>query len=240
MLLLGDCLDRMSEIPDGTVDALITDPPYCSGGVTEASRGRATHQGLRSETMRGGRFQWFQGDNMTTAGLVFLLRSVACEGLRVVKPTGHLMMFCDWRMVAMLAPALESAGWRLRNMVVWDKGHFGAGTGFRPTHEMILHLTHRSPEFHSASVGNVIREPRVHSSRRDHPTEKPLGLMQKLLRVTVPKGGTVLDPFVGSGATLCAAVSEGINFIGIERDPGYFAVAEKRIAEARLPLLAAE
>lgn len=239
-LLLGDCLERMTEIPDGSVDAVITDPPYCSGGVTEAGKGRATHQGLRSETMRAGRFQWFQGDNMTTAGLVFLLRAVACDALRVVKPSGHLMMFCDWRMVPMLAPGLESAGWRLRNIVVWDKGHFGAGTGFRPTHEMILHLTHRAPQFHSASIGNVIRSKRVHSSKRDHPTEKPLELMRDLLKVTVPARGTVLDPFAGSGATLHAAILEGMDFIGIERDPKYFEIAQKRIAEAQpsLPIAA--
>ena len=236
----GDCLDRMAEIPDGSVDAVITDPPYCSGGVTEAAKGRATHQGLRSETIKSGRFSWFQGDNMTTAGLVYLLRSVACEALRVVKPSGHLMMFCDWRMVPMLAPGLESAGWRLRNIVVWDKGHFGAGTGFRPTHEMILHLTNRAPEFHSKSVGNVIRSKRVHASKREHPTEKPLDLMRQLVEVTTPAGGTVLDPFAGSGATLVAAAAAGRKVIGIERNADYFAIAERRIADAQPQLMAAE
>jgi site-specific DNA-methyltransferase (adenine-specific) len=225
----GDCLEVMEGFADDTFDALICDPPYCSGGVTEAGRGRATHQGLRAETMRAGRFKWFGGDNMTTAGLVFLLRSVAVEALRVVKPSGHLMMFCDWRMVPMLAPALESAGWRLRNIVCWNKGHFGCGAGFRPQHEMVLHLTHRAPEFHAADVGNVITSKRVGRLTQVHPTEKPVDVMQQLIRVTTPKAGHVLDPFAGSGATGQAALDLGFRATLIEREPMYVDAIKLRL-----------
>lgn len=230
-LFQGDCLEIMSSFGDDSFDALICDPPYCSGGVTEAGKGRATHQGLRSETMRAGRFKWFGGDNMTTAGLVFLLRSVAVEALRVVKPSGHLMMFCDWRMVPMLAPALESAGWRLRNIICWNKGHFGCGTGFRPQHEMVLHLTHRAPEFHAANVGNVITSKRVGRGTQIHPTEKPVDVMEQLIRVTTPKGGHVLDPFAGSGATGQAALDGGYSVTLIEREPGYVEAVRQRLSQ---------
>lgn len=235
-LIQGDCLDAMADLPDACVDAVITDPPYCSGGVMESGKGRAKGQGLRGGS---GRFQWFDGDNMTTAGLAFLLRSMACEALRVVKSSGHLLVFADWRMVPSLGPALESAGWRSRNIVVWDKGHFGLGTGFRPTHEMILHLTHRAPEFHSASVGNVIRVSRVPNKEREHPTEKPLDLMRQLIRVVTPKSGTVLDPFAGSGTTLVAADLEGRHAIGIERELNYIEISRARIDSAHSPLIAA-
>jgi site-specific DNA-methyltransferase (adenine-specific) len=230
-LFQGDCLEIMGAFGDDTFDALICDPPYCSGGVTEAGKGRATHQGLRSETMRAGRFKWFGGDNMTTAGLVFLLRSVAVEALRVVKPSGHLMMFCDWRMVPMLAPALESAGWRLRNIICWNKGHFGCGTGFRPQHEMVLHLTHRAPVFHAANVGNVITSKRVGRGTQIHPTEKPVDVMEQLIRVTTPKGGHVLDPFAGSGATGQAALDHGYRVTLIEREPGYVEAVQQRLSQ---------
>lgn len=225
----GDCLEVMEGFADDTFEALICVPPYCSGGVTEAGRGRATHQGLRAETMRAGRFKWFGGDNMTTAGLVFLLRSVAVEALRVVKPSGHLMMFCDWRMVPMLAPALESAGWRLRNIVCWNKGHFGCGTGFRPQHEMVLHQTHRAPEFHAADVGNVITSKRVGRLTQVHPTEKPVDVTQQLIRVTTPKDGHVLDPFAGSGATGQAALDLGFRATLIEREPMYVDAIKLRL-----------
>ena len=69
-----------------------------------------------------------------------------------------------------------------------------------------------------------------------HPTVKPLDLMAYLCRLVTPPGGTVLDPFMGSGTTIKAALSEGFNGIGIERDPAYFAMAEQRLNGAQLGL----
>jgi site-specific DNA-methyltransferase (adenine-specific) len=69
-----------------------------------------------------------------------------------------------------------------------------------------------------------------------HPTVKPLDLMAYLCRLVAPPGGTVLDPFMGSGTTIKAALSEGFNAIGIERDPAYFAMAEHRMNGAQLGL----
>ena len=69
-----------------------------------------------------------------------------------------------------------------------------------------------------------------------HPTVKPLDLMAYLCRLVTPPGGTVLDPFMGSGTTIKAALSEGFNAIGIERDPAYYAMAEHRMNGAQLGL----
>ena len=69
-----------------------------------------------------------------------------------------------------------------------------------------------------------------------HPTVKPTDLMRYLCRLVTPPGGTVLDPFTGSGSTGKAAMLEGFNFIGIEREAGYVAIAEARIAEAQRSL----
>lgn len=234
--IIGDALQELARLDAGTADALITDPPYCSGALSEAGKARASHQGFRSDGVRTGRFSWFEGDQMTTAGLCWLLREVAVEALRLLKPTGHLLVFADWRMVPMLAPALESAGLRFRNLVVWDKGHYGAGTGFRPQGEMILHLTRSTPAFHAADVGNVIRCKRVHTSERDHPTEKPVELLQKLIRVTTPAGGLVVDPFAGSGSTGLAAASLGRSAVLIERSEAWIGRARARLdASAPLP-----
>ena len=226
-LYLGDCLEILPTL--GKVDAVVTDPPYCSGAATEAGRGSATHQGLRSETIRSGRFSWFGADNMTTAGLCELLRSMCVRA--PVTDGGSILSFCDWRMVTMLAPAMESAGWRLRNLVVWDKGHFGAGTGFRPRHELVIHLTRRSPVFHSASLGNVLTHSRV-GADRTHPTQKPTPLIEDIARVVSPDDGTILDPFMGSGTTGVACARLGRKFIGIEIEPKYFAIACRRIDDA--------
>jgi site-specific DNA-methyltransferase (adenine-specific) len=67
----------------------------------------------------------------------------------------------------------------------------------------------------------------------NHPTVKPVALMRWLVRMVTPPGGTVLDPFMGSGTTGVAAVQEGFRFVGIELEPEYVAIAERRIAGVR-------
>ena len=70
-----------------------------------------------------------------------------------------------------------------------------------------------------------------------HPSPKPIDYMRKLITRLTDDGDTILDPFMGSGTTGVACVQTGRNFIGIEIDPGYFAVAQKRIAEAQMQML---
>lgn len=218
----------MRSLPDSSVDAIVTDPPYCSGSVGESQRTSAKGQGLRSETIS--RFGWFVGDNMGTAGLVWLLRAMATEALRVVKPTGSVVVFCDWRMVASIQPAIESAGLRFQGLVVWDKGHMGLGRGFRCQHELVLHFTMGSPEYHDLATGNVIKTKRVPALEKEHQTQKPVELMERIIRVVCPPGGSVLDPFMGSGTTGIAAVNCGANFFGCELGAENFEIARHRLA----------
>lgn len=236
-LYLGDALETMERL--GPVDAIVTDPPYCSGSVSEASRSSAKGQGLRSETIT--KLGWFVGDNMGTAGLASLLRSMAFRGLRILNPEGSMLVFCDWRMVPNLAPTIESAGLRFQNLVIWDKGMMGLGMGFRAQHEVILHYTAGSPKYHNLGTSNVIRTSRVTANDREHQTQKPIELMATLLDVVCRPAGVALDPFMGSGSTGVAAVQTGRSFIGIERDPDHFATACRRIEEAyRQPRLFSE
>ena len=226
-VIKGDCLQVMKEMPDACVDAIITDPPYCSGGVSEVSRSAAKGQGLRSENI--GRFGWFVGDNMGTAGLVWLLRNAALEFHRLLKPNGSMLMFCDWRMIPNIVPAVESTGFRYQNLVTWDKGSMGLGQGFRSRHEQILHFTAGSPEYYDKSTGNVITCKRVSADARQHQTEKPVNLIAQLVRVVCPPGGVVLDPFAGSGTLAEAARMTHRTFICIEREERHCETARERL-----------
>jgi site-specific DNA-methyltransferase (adenine-specific) len=77
--------------------------------------------------------------------------------------------------------------------------------------------------------GDGTKHNKVSMRVNTHPTVKPQELMKYLCRMVTPKGGTVLDPFMGSGSTGCAAKDEGFNFIGIEKEKEYFDIAEARI-----------
>lgn len=227
----GDSIPVLQSLEPRSVSAIVTDPPYCSGGSTEATRRGAKSQGIASERMRGATpdVEWFAGDNMTTPGLVWLLRSVAFYAERLLVPGGSLIVFCDWRMWANLAPALESGGMRLQNMIVWDKGHAGMGTGFKPTHELAAHLCNGPGKFHDLCGSNVLRFGRVNGQKKDHPTQKPVDLIQSMIRVVAPRDGLVVDPFCGSGSHGVAALKEGRRFLGVERDPEYVEIARRRL-----------
>lgn len=228
-IICGDALEVLRTLPDASVDAVITDPPYCSGGFSETGRRQAKGQGLRSKTIRD--IGWFVNDNMGTMGVVWLLRTIAVEASRLLRDGGSLCVFTDWRMIAPLAPALESSGLRWQNLLVWDKGSPGLGVGFRPQHEIILHYVKSVGVFHDNRFGNVLHTNRIHSSKRLHQTEKPLALMRSLCRVVTPSSGVVLDPFAGSGTTCLAARLEGMRYIGIEREATYVDIARQRLGE---------
>lgn len=232
-LHLGDALEVMASLADGSVASVVMDPPYCSGSVGEAQRVSAKGQGLRSGNLQ--RFGWFTGDNMGTAGLVWLLRSIAFESVRLLRDGGSLCVFCDWRMVANLQPAIESAGLRFQNLLVWDKTAMGLGTGFRMQHELVLHFVKGVGDYHDRATSNVLRAKRVHASDREHQTQKPVDLMAQIIKVVTPPGELVLDPFAGSASTGVAALEGGYRFVGIERDAAYHAIATARLAAAQAP-----
>ncbi len=83
-------------------------------------------------------------------------------------------------------------------------------------------------------VWSVSRLHRQHGEREDHPTQKPLEIVERMVLASCPEGGLVLDPFIGSGTTAVAAVRNRRNFVGFELNPDYCAIAEKRIAEMRI------
>ncbi|WP_170319537.1 DNA-methyltransferase [Polyangium spumosum] len=229
-LAAADALEFAEELPDGCAHAVWIDPPYCSGGYTETARRQARGM-LTSGSVK--KLGWFINDNMGSAGLVWLLRCVAVQAFRVLVEGGSLGVFCDWKMIPLLAPALESSGLRWQAMVVWDKEQPGLGTGFRAQHEVVLHFVKGTGVFHDARTGNVLRESRIPTPDRNHQTAKPVSLIERCLAVVVPPGGLVVDLFAGGGSTGVAARRLGMRFVGSEIDPGIAATAKAEISQAR-------
>lgn len=228
VLYLGDCLEVLPCL--GDVDAVISDPPYASGGFTEASKKASNGMGNRSETRA--RDGWFAGDSMTTGGASWVMRACAASCFELLPTGGTLLFFTDWRMVGHMAPAIESARLRYQNLVVWNKGVAGIGAGFRAQHELAMLFAKGTPRYFNLSFGNVITTAKIPSGDKEHQTEKPVELMASLVRVLSPFGGTVVDPFMGSGTTGVACVQLGRKFVGVEVHEDYFDIACKRIAEA--------
>src|SRR5690349_13732571 len=87
--------------------------------------------------------------------------------------------------------------------------------------------------YNPKDVWSVSRLHRQHGEREDHPTQKPLEIVERMVLASCPEGGTVLDPFMGSGTSAAAAVRHGRRFVGFELNPDYFKIVEKRVVEAR-------
>ena len=123
----------------------------------------------------------------------------------------------------------SSRGW-----IVWDKREHIASNDFADC-ELIWSNVDGVARIYRHYWSGALRASEQGISRV-HPTQKPLALMMWLLNNYTQPGDTILDPFMGSGTTGVACVKTGRNFIGIELDPGYYAIAERRIAEAQLQL----
>jgi site-specific DNA-methyltransferase (adenine-specific) len=227
-LYLGDCIEVMDSLPEQSVDVVLTDPPYSSGGRRENARSIR-----KSMTRTVDDDDWIRGDAMSTSGFVYLMRLCGIQWRRILKPGGHALSFIDWRMADALGAALETGDLRRHPTLVWDKQRFGMGAVFRNQHEFIIHATSGSPGLpQRRDVPNVLGYPPVRDG--DHPTEKPGPLLRTLLSVVTPPSGTVLDPFAGSGSTLLAARSLDYRAIGVEADERFCEVIARRLSQGDL------
>lgn len=203
----GDCLRILPTLPDESIDAIVTDPPY--GISYKPKRHRAIANDERP-------FIWWLH-----------------EAYRVAKDGSALVCFCRWDVQEAFRFAMELAGFRVRAQLVWDRDAHGMGDTLgapAPAHDVMWFATKGRFKFPRGRLSSVIRARRLRGAALTHPTEKPHDLMARLVRAVCPEGGVVLDPFTGSGSTGAAALSVGCRFVGIELDDGYVDAARARLA----------
>jgi len=208
--------EHVARIVDGlSIDLLLTDPPYCSGGFQESGRAggsvgtNATHKQIAN-------------DRLSSRGYQALLKTAFSHF-----GAPYLYAFTDWRMWVWLFDVAESSGYGVRSMICWDKGTPGMGRGWRSQHELILWAAKAAPPFdkHASGQGNVLRCKRT--GNKHHTTEKPVEIVASLL-ATAPFAQTVADPFVGSGTTIIACEQVGRTAVGMEMDAAYVDVCITR------------
>lgn len=232
-LYQGDTLNVLGDLPLDPIAALVTDPPYSSGNLPESMKQKAAPR-LRGWTWED---KVMETDQLSTLGFIYLMRAVLVEARLRLSDGGSVCVFIDWRNWGNLVGAVESAGYRVDNMVVWDKRTIGMGNGFRNQHELVLYGSLGTPRVISKSVPNVIGANREDNEL--HQSPKPLPLMSRLLEVVSDVGDVVLDPFAGSGSTLVAAKNLGRKAIGIEIEERYCEVIAGRLSQSVLDLGAA-
>ena len=242
----GDCLALLDKLPPDCIDAVVTDPPYSSGGFTRGDRAMNTTNSKYTATGVQTVRPEFAGDNRDQRSWVAWCAIWLGQALRATVPGGYCLMFTDWRQLPAATDALQAGGWVWRGIVVWDKTEASRPPGpayFRHQCEYILWATKGATRKDAGGPWHgVIRLP-VSQADKHHVTGKPTELMRRLVQVA-PPGGLVLDPFLGSGTTAVACQLEGRRFVGYELEPVYLEIAQRRLEAAaqrqeiaRLPML---
>ena len=228
-----DCLEGLQEVPDKSVDLVLTDPPYSSGGAFSGDRRSRTSTKYTSTKYDGASaFPDFSGDNMDQLGFMEFTRQVFAKCREKTKPEGVLVTFIDWRNLPALCTSIQAAGWVWRGIVVWRKPAARPHKGRYKNEVEYAVWASNGPMPFDRGVGclpGVYEYSSVTAKDRQHQTEKPVQLIQDLLEI-VPPGSTVLDPFIGSGTTAVACLRTGRNYIGFELDERYHATALERVA----------
>jgi DNA modification methylase len=247
-LYLGDCLDVLKELEAGSVDCIITDPPYGHNNNNgdlihrrEAALGRPpcdSDLSLARPIANDG------------AEANEFFRLALPEWYRLLKPGCCCCCCCGGG-----GPDPQFARWSLwmdevfsfKQMVVWDKGPMGMGWHYRRSYETVLVGEKPGAACHWCSgtndIENIIRPGqygirKIIPSADDHPTPKPVALAAHFVRLHTTEGDTILDSFCGHGWVGVAAIRAGRRFIGIEISEEYFLIAKKRIQDEldRFPL----
>ena len=204
-IIHGDSLTVLESFPPSTFDAVITDPPYASGGRTQAEKSKATAK--KYSSMGGNAPPDFDGDAKDQRSWTRWAAEWLYLARRAAKPGAPVCMFIDWRQLPAATDALQWAGWIWRGTAVWDKGNSRPQKGrFRQQAEYIVWGSNGDMPISRPvpCLPGVFKYGNPQS--RIHLTEKPLQLMRDIVKITEP-GGHILDPFAGSGTTAHAVLN---------------------------------
>ena len=234
-LICGDCLEVLPTLPK--VDAVITDPPYSSGGMYRSDRSASTESKyqISHETLRT--YAAFAGDNRDQRSFEIWCERWMSKALALCGDGGGLGCFIDWRNLCSVVDSLQVAGWVFRGITPWHKGaDMRPVKGwFRRNIEFIAWGTCGPLKTGHLAEGDCLDGMffhRVNGAEKEHQTGKPVELMLDVVQVR-NEWQTILDPFMGSATTGIAALQTGRKFIGIEMEPHYFDIACRRIEDAQ-------
>lgn len=202
-MINGDCIHVMKQLPAASVDFILTDPPY-----------------LINYTARDGR-KVRNDDNAAW------LKPAFAEMYRVLAKDSFCISFYGYRHADKFIHAYLAAGFRMAGHFVFPKRYTSSTRFVREQHECAHLLVKGYAKEPAYPIGNVIDF--AYSGNKLHPTQKPVSALLPLIDTFCKPLGLVLDPFAGSGSTLIAARGAGREFIGIELDSNYHAIAQQRL-----------
>lgn len=226
-----DVMEFLKVLKDRSVDLLILDPPYFNKGT----KPKYQRKGKKAVETYFGEWDSFEDDKE----YLDFISGVILECNRILKDGGSIYFFCNDRYNSYIRHMLKNIGMEFKSTIVWHKNNapprFIMEAGFISSKELIL-FAHKQgkPTFNKPKVFRNMLDVWITSQtksdeRLGHPTQKPLSLIRRLIKLSSNKGDIVCDPFVGSGTTALASLMEGRLFIANDNNLEYVQMARKRL-----------
>ena len=211
-LIHGDCLEVMKNIPDNSIDLIVTDPPYLINYKSN----------------------WCMSKQILGDSEYDLIKNSIKEMYRVLKNNSAAYIFCSPKKVDYFIRYCQSAGFVIKNSIVWVKNNWTSGdlkAQYGQQHEIILLLNKGRKYINGKRLTDVWFFDRVAFQNQYHQNEKPVKLLEQCIIKHSDEGDIILDPFMGSASTGIACFNTGRQFIGIEKDAKYYEIAMQRMKE---------
>ena len=199
----------MKNIPDGSVDLVLTDPPYGMG--FKSNYRKEKYNEIRNDKS----LEW--------------LEKYVDECFRILKENTAVYFFCSWHNVDIFKQSIEKK-FKIKNILIWEKNNTSMGDlkgSYAPKYEMIIFAHKGRKLLNGFRYSDIIKANRT--GNKFHPTEKPVDLLELFIKNSSDENAVVFDGFMGSGSTGVACMNTNRRFIGIELDVGYFNIAKERI-----------
>lgn len=209
----------MKNIPDKSIDLVLTDPPYLMQYKTNRRKDKA-HDFCK---------EILNDDNYD------LINKYINECYRILKNNTAMYMFCNCDKVDFFKQNIERAGFKIKNMIIWTKNNWTAGdlkAQFGKQYEIIFLANKGRKIFNGKRISDIWQFNKVVGKKQLHQNQKPVDLLKQCILKHSDENDIVFDGFMGSGSTGVACVNTNRNFIGIELDDKYFNIAANRINNA--------
>lgn len=226
----GDCLKLLKDIPDNSIDLILTDPPY---NIDRKCDYRLV--GIRPNHI--GAVDWDK--KLTRDDLEKLTDEIFRQAKRVIKDRGSVVMFLSVDFIGTVKEIAQKHGFYYKTTGVWHKTNplpANMNLHFLSAVEAWIYFTYggRTGTFNNEgrAVHNYLESsvtPKSEKKFGHHPTQKPESIISEFITLLSNEGDTVLDPFMGSGTTGKVCKDLNRNFIGIEIDPTYYEICQKRM-----------
>jgi site-specific DNA-methyltransferase (adenine-specific) len=224
-IICGDCLKVMKDIPDNSIDLVLTDVPYNTGMSQKTSNGSTW-------------LSHFFDDDYTEESYQNLVDSSCKEFWRLLKDDRYIYIYIyiNWKEYPRWFYALKKVGFIIKACIVWDKVIHGLGSQYKYTHEFIIFAEKGNPPIKQPNelgkyYKDIWRIQRINYSDKQHDTQKVIGIVELPILHATKENDIILDPFLGSGTTAVACQNLKRNFIGIEISEKYCEIAKQRLRQ---------